>query len=77
MPRGKSTFDGGVPWLLYSGLYVQAAIIAVNFFLVGQLVVKIDPRNFFKQAMQRGNALGWVVDEIQSCESAMRKLHGK
>lgn len=66
-----------VPWLLYSGLYVQAAIFVVNFFLVGPLVVRIDPRNSFQQAMQRGDAPGWVVDEIQSCESAMSKLHGK
>ena len=66
-----------VPWLLYSGFYVQAAIIAANLFLVGQLVVRIDPRNFFQQAMQRGDAPEWVVDEIQSCESVMSKLHGK
>jgi hypothetical protein len=66
-----------IPWLLYSGLYVQAAIIVVNFFLVGQLVVRIDPRNFFQQAMQRGNTPGWVIDEIQLCESAMSKLHRK
>lgn len=66
-----------VPWLLYSGLYVQGAIIVVNFFLVNQLVVRIDPRNFYQQAMQTGNVPKWVVDEIQSCESAMSKLHGK
>ena len=66
-----------VPWLLYNGLYVQASIIAVNFFLIGHLVIRIDPRNFYKQAMQRGNAPRWVVDEIELCESAMSKLHDK
>lgn len=65
-----------VPWLLYSGCYVQSAIIAVNFYAVGHLVIRIDPRNFFQQAMKRGNVPEWVLDEIQSCESAMSKLHG-
>ena len=66
-----------VPWLLYSGYYVQSAIIAVNFFVVGQLVVRIDPRNFFQQAMKQGNTPEWVLDEIQSCESVMTKMHGR
>lgn len=65
-----------VPWLLYSGCYVQSAIIAVNFFAVGQLIIRIDPRNFFQQAIKQGNTPEWVLDEIQLCESAMAKMHG-
>jgi|LakMenEpi03Aug12_release.lakeMendotaPanAssembly.Ray.scaffolds.fasta_scaffold797516_2 hypothetical protein len=65
-----------VPWLLYSGCYIQAAVITANFFAVGHLVIRIDPRNFFKQAIQQGNPPEWVVDEIQSYESIMNKLHG-
>lgn len=64
-----------IPWLLYSGCYVESAIIAVNFFAVGHLIIRIDPRNFFRQAIKQGNTPEWVLDEIQSYESAMAKVH--
>ncbi len=65
-----------VPWLLYTGCYIQATIIAANFFVVGHLIIRIDPRNFFKRAIQQGNPPEWVVSEIHSYESITKKLHG-
>ncbi len=69
---GLSTFVW-VPWLLYQSLYIQAAIIGVNYFLAGPMSMRLNPLIF----LQRGTASGTNVVagiELEAVRSVIEKI---
>lgn len=71
---GLSTFIW-VPWLLFQAIYVQAAIIGVNYFLAGPMSLRLNPLLF----LQRGAASGTNVVagiELSAVQSVIEKIQG-
>ena len=50
-----------VPWLLYKGLYINAAIIGLNYFIAPQLAVILNPQFFLHDNIDKGK----IKDTLQ------------
>ena len=62
-----------VPWLLYSGLWVTAIAIGINYFIAGWLAMQLNPRLFLQQGVN-GPAGFLAITELQAIDSAFEKL---
>lgn len=69
-----------VPWLLYNELWWQAILIGMNYFLAGRLAVKLNPRGFLHDAVERKGKtdmtpLMEAVDRV--CEKILDMQRGR
>lgn len=69
-----------VPWLLYGGLYVQAIIIGINYFIAGQLSVINNPKFFLHDNLEKEKIKDETIKkeftvEMNSIDSALEKMH--
>lgn len=62
-----------VPWLAYNGLWVLAAIVVLNYFVVGPLSAKLSPSVFLNKAASQGAI--WAEAELMAIQSAFEKLN--
>jgi len=62
-----------VPWLLYQGHWVLAIVIGLNYFVVGPLSMRLNPRVFLQGAARSPVNL-WAMEELHAIDSAFEKL---
>lgn len=71
-----------VPWLLFNGLYVQAVLIGLNYFITGQLAVILNPQFFLHQEVEKRTDLlseAYMIysADMEAIDSALFKMYSK
>ncbi len=69
-----------VPWLLFKGLYIQAFIIGVNYFVAPQLAVILNPQFFLHDNLDKGkikdqNYRERFIRDRHAINSALEKMY--
>jgi hypothetical protein len=69
-----------VPWLLYRGLFVNAIIIGINYFVAGQLAVILNPQFFLHDNVDKGKIkdplqLLKYKQDMEAIDSALEKMY--
>lgn len=63
-----------VPWLLWNQMWVFAVIIALNFFIAGDLSFRLDPFFFLSDAVNRGKYQ--FAGELSLLQEVAEKISG-
>jgi len=61
------------PWLLYKGHWILAVIVGVNYFVAGSLSMKLNPRFFLHEAVDKRRDLRYL-DEMVAVDSVCEKI---
>lgn len=69
-----------VPWLLIKGLYIQALIIGLNYFVATQLAVILNPQFFLHDNLDKGKIkdpelLVQYTFDMNAIDSALEKMY--
>lgn len=69
-----------VPWLLIKGLFVQAILIGLNYFVASQLAVILNPRFFLHDNIDKGKIKDPVfkvrfTEDMNVIDSALEKMY--
>ena len=71
-----------VPWLLFKGLYIQATIIGLNYFLSSQLAVILNPQFFLHDNLDKSKIKDLsmelaMTEDMNAIDSALEKMYLK
>jgi hypothetical protein len=71
-----------VPWLLIKGLYIQAVIIGLNYFVATQLAVILNPQFFLHDNLDKGKIkkpeqVIQLTEDMNTIDSAINKMYSK
>lgn len=69
-----------VPWFLYKGLYIQAVIIGLNYFITTQLSVILNPQFFLHDNLDKGKIknpkhIAEYTEDMKAIDSALVKMY--
>lgn len=69
-----------VPWFLIKGLYIQAVIIGLNYFVATQLVVILNPQFFLHDNLDKGKIKDLIQEvrfrkDMEAIDSALKKMY--
>lgn len=69
-----------VPWLLIKGYYIQALIIGINYFIVAQLAVILNPQFFLHDNLDKGKIkdpkyIAQFTEDMTAIDSALKKMY--
>lgn len=69
-----------VPWLIVKGLYVQAIIIGLNYFIANQLAVILNPQFFLHDNLDKGKIkkpehIIQFTENMNAIDSALKKMY--
>lgn len=69
-----------VPWLLFKGLYINAAIIGLNYLLASHLAVILNPKFFLHDNIDKGKIknpmqLLMFKQDMDAIDSALEKMY--
>jgi|GEM_PF-2030481 len=53
-----------VPWLIYRNLWIPAILIGINYFIAGTLAVKLNPRHFLHDAVEKQNGTQYLSEML-------------
>ncbi len=69
-----------VPWLFIKGLYLQAIVIGLNYFVATQLAVILNPQFFLHDNLDKGRIkkpelVAEFTDDMNAIDSALKKMY--
>ncbi len=71
-----------VPWLLFKGVYIQALIIGLNYFISQQLALILNPQFFLHNNLDKGkiknpSVKSKMTEDMYAIDSALEKMYSK
>lgn len=69
-----------VPWLLIKGLFIQAVVIGLNYFIATQLAVTLNPQFFLHDNLDKGKIkkpeyIAQFTEDMNAIDSALEKMY--
>lgn len=69
-----------VPWLLIKGLFIQAIVIGLNYFVATQLAVILNPKFFLHDNIDKGKIkkpefIAQFTEDMNAIDSALEKMY--
>jgi len=68
-----------VPWFLIKGLFIQAIVIGINYFIASQLAVILNPQFFLHDNLDKGKIkkpelVAQFTEDMNAIDSALEKM---
>lgn len=69
-----------VPWLIIKGLFIQAIVIGLNYFVASQLAVILNPQFFLHDNIDKGKIkkpefIAQFTEDMNAIDSALEKMY--
>lgn len=69
-----------VPWLLIKGLFIQAIVIGLNYFVATQLAVILNPQFFLHDNIDKGKIkkpefIAQFTEDMNAIDTALEKMY--
>lgn len=69
-----------VPWFIIKGLYIQAILVGLNYFVAGQLSVLTNPQFFLHDNLDKGKIKDPIMifkfkSDMDAIDSALKKMY--